>query len=201
MKQHIPKGLIYFRLIAGLIIVLLSLLHAPYYTTIAILLLALGLLSDILDGIIARQLHISTQALRRLDSAVDQVFFIVVSVATYIQCPTFFKENAVWLIVLLSFEALTYLVSFFKFRKEIATHTIGAKLWTLFVFATLIQLITTCNSELLFIICFWTGIITRIEIIAIILAIKNWTNDIPSFYHAIQLRNNKVIKRHKMFNG
>lgn len=201
MKQHIPKGLIYFRLIAGLMIVLLSLLHVPYYTTIAILLLALGLLSDILDGIIARQLHISTQALRRLDSAVDQVFFIVVSVATYIQCPGFFNENAVWLIVLLSFEALTYLVSFFKFRKEIATHTIGAKLWTLFVFATLIQLITTCNSELLFIICFWTGIITRIEIIAIILAIKNWTNDIPTFYHAIQLRNNKVIKRHKMFNG
>lgn len=201
MKRYIPIGLVYFRLAAGFVIILLSVLHISNYTAIAITLLALGLLSDILDGIIARQLEISTQSFRRIDSAVDQIFFITVAIATYIQCPRFFSDKAIWLIVLFASELLTYVVSFVKFRKEIATHTIGAKIWTLFLFAALVQIITVCNSDILFSICFWIGVLTRIEIIAIMFTIKKWTNDIPSLYHAFQLRNNKIIQRHKMFNG
>ncbi|MEO8855317.1 MAG: CDP-alcohol phosphatidyltransferase family protein, partial [Ginsengibacter sp.] len=157
--------------------------------------------TDIFDGIIARKLNISSQKLRRLDSSIDQVFFISVAIATYIQCPDFFKTNALKLEVLLGLEGLTYLVSFLKFKKEIATHSIGAKIWTLFLFATLIQIILQCQSIILFNICFWVGILTRLEIIAIILALKKWTNDVPTFYHSLKLRNNKEIKRHKMFNG
>lgn len=92
MKTHIPKILIFSRLIIGLVIIALSYLHVPYYATIAITLLTIGLLTDIFDGIIARQLNISTQYLRRLDSTIDQLFFISVAVATYIQCPDFFKS-------------------------------------------------------------------------------------------------------------
>jgi CDP-diacylglycerol--glycerol-3-phosphate 3-phosphatidyltransferase len=168
---------------------------------IAIVLFSIGLLTDIFDGIIARRLNISTQKSRRLDSTVDQLFFISYAVATYIQCPTFFKLNATKLIVLFSFEGLTYLVSFFKFKKEIATHTIGAKIWTLLLFATLVQIILQCQSVILFNFCFWIGLLTRLEIIAVILILKNWTNDVPTFYHAIKLRQGKEIKRHKLFNG
>ena len=201
MKTQIPKLLIYSRLVLGLTIIFLSNFHFEGYKTIAIILLTVGLLTDIFDGIIARQLKVSTQKLRRLDSTIDQVFFISVAAATYIQCPRFFSENAIMLIVLLSVEALTYLISFLKFKKEIATHSIGAKIWTLLLFATLIQIIGQCQSFVLFNICFWVGLLTRLEIIAIILALKKWTSDVPSFYHAIKLRQNKEIKRHKMFNG
>jgi CDP-diacylglycerol--glycerol-3-phosphate 3-phosphatidyltransferase len=58
-----------------------------------------------------------------------------------------------------------------------------------------------CESLVLFEICFWLGLITRLEIIAIILALKNWANDVPSFYHSLKLRKGKEIKRHKLFNG
>ncbi|HLV46549.1 MAG TPA: CDP-alcohol phosphatidyltransferase family protein, partial [Flavobacterium sp.] len=153
------------------------------------------------DGIIARQLNISTPKLRRLDSTIDQLFFISVAIATYIQCPDFFKENILKLTILIGAEALTYLICFIKFRKEIATHSIGAKIWTLTLFATLIQIILQCQSSVLFNICFWVGLATRLEIIAIILTLKKWTNDVPTFYHALKLRQNKEIKRHKMFNG
>lgn len=185
----------------GLVILFLSIYKVPHYESIAITLLTLGLLSDVFDGIIARRLNVSTQTLRRLDSSVDQVFFISIAIATYLQCPTFFHTNAVMLIVLFSFEGLTYVVSFLKFKKEIATHSIGAKIWTLLLFATLVQLMVQCQSTVLFSICFWFGIITRIEIIAIILTIKNWTNDVPSIFHALKLRRGKEITRHKMFNG
>ncbi|ASW75464.1 CDP-alcohol phosphatidyltransferase [Chryseobacterium piperi] len=201
MKNKIPTLLILFRFIIGLVIIYLSLIQIDHYQTIIVILLSIGLLTDIFDGIIARQLNISTQKLRRLDSTVDQIFFISVIVATYIQCPTFFKANMYKLIILIAFEALTYLTSFLKFKKEIATHSIGAKIWTLILFATLIQIILQCESILLFNLCFWVGLLTRIEIIAIILILKKWTNDVPTFYHALKLRQGKTIKRNKLFNG
>lgn len=201
MKHQIPKALIFSRLFIGFAIIAFSIFHIDHYEIIAITLLTIGLLTDIFDGIVARQLNISSQKLRRLDSTVDQIFFVAVAVATYIQCPDFFASNALKLSLLIGVEALTYVVSFLKFRKEIATHSIGAKIWTLFLFATLIQIMMQCESTVLFDICFWLGVLTRLEIIAIILTLKNWTTDVPSFYHALQLRQGKEIKRHKMFNG
>jgi phosphatidylglycerophosphate synthase len=201
MKTKIPQVLIFSRLIIGLMIIVFSSIHIDNYKTIAILLLTIGLLTDIFDGIIARQLNVSTQRLRRLDSTVDQLFFISVIIATYIQCPDFFRDNAIKLIILISVEAVTYLISYLKFKKEIATHSIGAKIWTLFLYATLIQIMVQYQSTVLFTICFWVGLLTRFEIIAIILILKEWTNDVPTFFHSLKLRQNKEIKRHKMFNG
>jgi CDP-diacylglycerol--glycerol-3-phosphate 3-phosphatidyltransferase len=201
MKKHIPMSLIWARLLIGIVIVILSYHRVRNYQAVAIILLTIGLLTDVFDGIIARRLQVSTQKLRRLDSTVDQLFFSAVAVATYIQCPDFFKTHALKLGVLLGLEALTYVVSFLKFKKEIATHSIGAKIWTLSIFATLIQVMVQCRAPVWFEVCFWTGLLTRLEIIAIILTLKKWTNDVPTFYHAWKLRHNQEIKRHKLFNG
>ncbi|WP_443938056.1 CDP-alcohol phosphatidyltransferase family protein [Pedobacter sp. MW01-1-1] len=201
MKKHIPIALIYSRLFLGILIVLLSLLKVQQYSYIAIALLTVGLLTDIFDGIIARKLGISSEKLRRLDSTIDQVFFISVALATYLQCPDFFKTNLSKLALLIGAELLIYLTSYIKFKKEVATHSIGAKFWTLILFATLIELIVHCQSKTLFNLCIWLGVVTRLEILAIILILKKWTNDVPTFYHAIQLRQGKQIKRNKLFNG
>lgn len=201
MKSKIPVLLIFSRLVIGFVMIALSILKIEYYQTIAIVLLSVGLLTDIFDGIIARHLNISTQKIRRLDSTVDQVFFISVGVATYIQCPEFFSTNATKLIILIGAECLIYVVSFLKFKKEVATHSIGAKIWTLLLFATLIQVILQCQSVVLFNLCFWIGLLTRAEIIAILLILKEWTNDVPSVYHSIQLRKGKPIRKSKIFNS
>ncbi len=199
--KKIPLLLIYLRCILGPILVLFSFLKVNHYHIVAIVFLSVGLISDIFDGIIARRLGISTQKLRRLDSTADQIFFIFIGIATYIACPLFFYNNYIKLIILLSFESLTYIVCYLKFRKEIATHAISSKIWTLILFSTLIQVITTCNSKILFQFCFFVGLITRIEIIGIISILKVWSNDVPTLYHAILLRQGKPIKRHKLFNG
>ena len=201
MKNSIPKILIFLRLFIGFIIILLSILKISYFKEIVVFLLVIGLLTDIFDGIIARRLNISTQLLRRLDSSVDQIFFISVIVASYIICPEFFKSNLVLLSILIGAEVLTYVFSFLKFKKEVATHSIGAKFWTLILFTTLIQIILKCDSQLLFLFCFWIGIITRVEIILIIITLKSWTNDVPSIFHAVKLRKGLSIKRNKLFNG
>ncbi|WP_083326175.1 CDP-alcohol phosphatidyltransferase family protein [Hymenobacter coccineus] len=199
--KYVPVILIYARLVIGALLVILSLLKIEYFSAVAITLISIGLLTDVFDGIVARQLNVSTEKLRRLDSAVDQIFWLLVLGAIYLECRSFFALNAAKLLMLLVLEVATYAVCFVKFRKEVATHSWGAKLWVLISFATLVQIIITCKSRILFEICFYIGMISRIEIIVIFLILKNWANDVPTFYHALLLRQNKPIKRHKLFNG
>jgi len=199
--NKIPIALIYTRLLLGVCILLLSIAQIDHYNVIAVVLFATGLLTDIFDGIIARRLNVSSAQLRRMDSTIDQVFFISVAIATFIQCKAFFYNNAIKLAILLGTEALTYVVSFIKFKKEVATHAIASKIWTLILFATLIQIMVECKAPALFQWCFYIGMLSRFEIIAILLFLRKWTNDVPSVYHAILLRRGKEIKRHKLFNG
>ncbi|MCX2572989.1 hypothetical protein [Pedobacter sandarakinus] len=103
--------------------------------------------------------------------------------------------------ILIGSEIFCYVISYAKSKKEIATHSIGAKIWTLILFATLVEVMAHCQSAILFEFCFWIGLITRAEIVAIILTLKEWTNDVPTIYHAARLRQGKQIKRNKLFNG
>ncbi len=199
--NFIPRALILSRLMIGIVIVSISYRQVGHYKTFAVILLAIGLLTDIFDGIIARRLNISNVNFRRFDSAADQFFFLCIVGATYIQSPAFYQDNWIPLSLLGLAELTTYLVSYGKFRKEVATHALSSKIWTLILFSTLIQLILTNDSTVLFQCCFYTGIITRMEIIAILLILNEWTNDVPSVFHAIRLRQGKTIRRHKLFNG
>lgn len=199
--KNIPLLLIWSRMVMGLLLIVFSLAVPGYFSVIAIPLISIGLLTDIFDGIIARRIQVSTTHLRRLDSLVDQVFWLSVAAACYIRYPLFFHANAVKIIILIAAELLAYLVCFIKFRKEVATHALSSKLWTLLLFATIIQLIATSSSTILFNICFIAGVITRAEIILIILIIRRWTNDVPSVYHAVLLRKGRTIKRNKLLNG
>jgi len=199
--NKIPLALMYVRLAFGFIIVYISWFPINSFRMIIVTLIILGVLTDIFDGIIARKLNVSSQYLRRMDSSIDQVFWICTLIGAFIICTDFFKINYMKLLILLAVEGLTYVVSFIKFKKEVATHAILSKIWTLTIMVTLIQIILSCNSVIFFNICFYFGILTRIEIIAILFILKEWTNDVPSLYHAILLRQGKQIKRNKLFNG
>lgn len=48
---------------------------------------------------------------------------------------------------------------------------------------------------------FVLGLLSRLEIIAILIMLKSWTNDVPSLLHAIKLRKGVPIKRNRYFNG
>jgi CDP-diacylglycerol--glycerol-3-phosphate 3-phosphatidyltransferase len=172
-----------------------------HFAAWAVGLLTLGLLTDVFDGIVARRLGVSTEKLRRLDSAVDQAFWALVLVATYLACPSFFARHAAQLWALLALEGFTYAVSYLRFGKEIATHSWGAKAWVLASFAALVQIITTCDSQVLFTASLCLGVASRLEIVAILLLLRRWTNDVPTCYHAWLLRQNKPIRRHKLLNG
>jgi phosphatidylglycerophosphate synthase len=201
MSKRIPYLLLYTRLGLGFIILFMSFFSHPVLPPVAVGLLIIGLLTDIFDGIIARKLNISSEKLRRLDSTIDQVFFISVAFASYNINPDFYRQNWLPTSILLASEGLCYLLSFIKFKKEVATHSILAKIWTLSLCSTLITVMLQGNTTIIFWICFTLGIISRVEIILILITLKAWTNDVPSLLHAIKLRKGISIKRNKYFNG
>lgn len=201
-KSEIPFLLLYIRLLLGIVIIPLSLLPASVFSLIAVVVLGIGVITDFFDGYIARRLGVSTENLRRLDSTVDVFFFLGISLATGLHCPDFvFREKAAPLLLLIGSEAATYGLSFIKFRKELATHSIGAKIWTLVLAATLVDLLLDCQSGVLFDWMLWLGLATRLEIAGILLVLRVWTPDVPSIWHAVQLRRGKTIRRLTIFNG
>lgn len=193
--------LIWSRVLLAVVIVLMAITRPVHYRGIITACITYGLLSDIFDGIIARRVGVSTPGLRRLDSSADQFFWLLILIAACIIAPDLYRGRTTAIGTLLLTEAATYLLSYYRFRKEVATHAIASKFWTLTIFAVLIEAIATGHSGWLFQLCFYTGMVTRVEILAILLIIPRWTNDVPSVYHALQLRKGQTIKRNKWFNG
>jgi CDP-diacylglycerol--glycerol-3-phosphate 3-phosphatidyltransferase len=186
MKQ-IPFLLIYSRILIAVIIGFLAVSEADDQAEWIVSLMIFGLLTDVFDGIIARKLNVSTEKLRIWDSNVDQFFWIVVIGSIFYLKLGFIKENLFWIGLVVFLEVLSYLISYGKFKRSIATHSILAKIWTLSLLAFLIDLALNSSSNIPFMICIGLGILSRMEIILIILRLNKWTTDVPSIFAVSKL--------------
>lgn len=198
---RLPFILIYSRAILAVVIGIFAFLNPAYTRIVIVILMSLGLITDIFDGIIARRLNISTQKLRVLDSNVDQFFWIVTICAIFYLNQAFLKANYGWILVVVFLEFLTYTLSFFKFKKSIATHSILAKIWSLTLLGFLIDLCLNSWSFIPFIICIGLGIVSRIEIVLIILKLKCWTTDVPSIFAVGKINRGEPVRKNSLFNG
>lgn len=199
--KSVPLILIYSRAIIAVLIGLIALFN-PDHTKIAVVtLMSLGLLTDIFDGIIARSLNVSTQKLRVLDSNVDQFFWITTIFAIFYLNQDFIKANYGWILIVLFLEFSAYMLSFLKFKKSIATHSFLAKIWTLSLLGFLIDLCLNSWSIVPFIVCISLGFLSRVEIILIILKLKNWTTDVPSVFSVARINRGETVRKNRILNG
>ncbi len=166
-----------------------------------IVLLFLGLLSDVFDGIIARKLEISTEKLRRMDSQTDLVFWLCVGYCSWILNPEIIIHNEYSIILIFVMEVMTYVLSITKFGKETCTHALLSKLWGITLLMAFVGIIGFGYSGITFALAIIFGIIGHIDVFLIIYFLPKWTHDVPSCYHAYLIKNGIKIKRYKWFNG
>ncbi len=199
--MNIPKSLILFRLLLAPIILGLAYFIGQNSKVLIVILMYLGLLSDIFDGIIARKQNISSPQLRRMDSQTDMIFWLSLGFATWILFPKLISDNAsaIWTILLM--EIACYVISFLKFGKETCTHAFLSKLWGLTLLIAFTSLIGFNHAGIPFYLAIIFGLLSHIDVILIILLLPKWTHDIPSAYHAFLIRKRIEIKRNKYFNG
>jgi phosphatidylglycerophosphate synthase len=100
MKQHIPISLIIFRLLLAPIIFGLVYYYQEDSKLIVLILMYLGLISDIMDGIFARRFNVSSAGLRRFDSQTDMLFWLSIGISTWMLYPELIRHNAVPIIVI-----------------------------------------------------------------------------------------------------
>lgn len=199
--KHIPFLLIYSRILIGIAVGLLAIFKIDHYPIWIVVLMSFGLLTDVFDGIIARKLKVSSEKLRIWDSNVDQFFWLVCIGSIFYLNIDFVKSQFFWIATVIMLELLAYLISYIKFKKSIATHSILAKFWTLSLLWFLIDLTLHSTSHLAFIFCIVLGIISRTEIILIILKLKKWTSDVPSIFVVSKINKGIPIKKNKLFNS
>lgn len=178
--RKLPHLLIYTRLLLGIAIGILAVHYPAHFQSWIIILMTLGILTDIFDGVIARRLRVSTRKLRILDSNVDQFFWLVTAGAILYFNPDFLMTHIGWISAIVLLEVTTYMVSFYRFGRPIATHSFLAKIWSVSLFAFLIDLSLTGNGGFLFWACMILGIISRLEILGIVLRLKRWAFDVPT---------------------
>lgn len=200
MKQQIPKLLVLSRLLIAPLLPTIAFNFGSEAGSFLAVLLVIGLLTDIFDGIIARKLKVSSSGLRRLDSQVDLVFWLCAGVAAYLLLPHIFFTNKFLLAALFFMEALCYSVSFLRFGKETCTHAFLSKLWGLLLFSTLFSSFAFGQAGALIKITAYWGLLSQADVLLIILIIPRWQNDIPSSYHAWLIRKGIPFKKSILLN-
>lgn len=198
--MNIPQLLILFRLLLAPIILSLAYFLGDGARLSIVILMFLGLISDIFDGIIARKMNISSVKLRRMDSQVDLIFWLSVAASCYLLNPEIIKENQWGIILVFIMEALCYLTSFIKFGKETCTHAFLSKMWGISLFIAFVSLIGFGYGGFPLYLTIILGIISQLDVIMIILILPRWQNDIPSSYHAYLIRKGIPFKKSKLLN-
>lgn len=199
--MNIPIMLILFRFLLAPIILGLAYYVGDSSRVLIVVLMFLGLISDILDGIVARKQNISSEKLRRLDSQTDMIFWVSIGFATYFLNPDIINNNIIYVRIILGMEIACYVISFLKFGKETCTHAFLSKMWGITLLIGFTSLIGFNHAGIPFKLAIFMGLISHIDRILIVLILPHWTHDIPSVYHAYLIRKGKDFKRNVYLNG
>jgi len=186
----VPLALTGLRAALAPVMVLLALRY-PYGIAFGACLIV-AFLSDVFDGIIARRLGVATAGLRRLDSIVDTLFYLGALFAAWHLQRAALLEHLDALLLLAALEVARYLFDLAKFRREASYHMWSAKLWGMFLFLGFFWLLAVGETGLPVTLGIWLGIVSDVEGLAISLVLRRWQNDVPTFLHALKLRQAQI---------
>ena len=186
---HVPLALTAMRALLAPFIVLLAIAW-PSELMFGIFLFV-ALLSDVFDGVIARRLGVATPTLRRLDSIADSMFYLCAMFAAWHLHKSEVSEYLNPLAVLLFLEVVRYVFDYAKFRREASYHMWSSKAWGLALFFCFLSLLSFGKGGWPVALAIYLGIAADLEGLAISVTLKKWRTDVPSVFHAIQLRRNE----------
>lgn len=184
MKINIPNLLSLFRIITAPFLLISGWFGMPrlFFT-----LFGLMLLSDILDGIIARALDQTSKLGAKLDSYGDIVTYLSTPLAVWWLWPDIIKEEIVYIIAAIVIYILPAFFSLAKFRQLASYHTWTAKVSAVLMSAGVVILLGFENP-LLFHIAVYFLAIQAVENIAITLILPQPKNNVRTFWHVYKNR-------------
>ena len=184
MSLNIPNTLSLFRIIAAPFLLLTGWFEMP---TLFFVLFGLMLLSDALDGIIARMLNQTSELGARLDSYGDIVTYLTTPLAVWWLWPDLVKEELYYIIAAIIIYVLPAFFSLYKFGKLASYHTWITKISAVLMSAGVVVLLGFDNN-LLFHTAIYFLVIEMVENIAITFILPQQKANINSIWHAWKYR-------------
>jgi phosphatidylserine synthase len=189
-----------FRFLLAPISIFLSYKYKTSCCILLVILICLGLISDILDGIIARKYKIATENLRRMDSLIDIIFWMSIAISTWIIRPAIIESNWKFILSFIILEIICSGISLLRFGKEVSTHAYSSKFWGLTLFLAFISILGYNYGGFFLYLTIIAGYISYVDVILLLIILPQWTYDVPSFIHANLMRNKINIKKNIWFH-
>ena len=180
MSLNIPNLLSLFRIIAAPFLLLTGWFEMP---DLFFILFGLMLLSDALDGFIARILDQTSEEGARLDSYGDILTYLSTSLAAWWLWPDLIKAELYYIIAAIIIYILPAFFALAKFGKLASYHTWITKVSAVLMSAGVVMLLGFENA-LLFHIAIYFLVIEMVENIAITIILPKPKSNIYSIWHA-----------------
>lgn len=180
MILNIPNGLSFFRIIAAPFLLLTGWFEMP---SLFFILFGLMLLSDVLDGFIARILDQTSELGARLDSYGDILTYLATLLAAWWLWPDLIKAELHYIITAVIVYILPAFFALVKFGKLASYHTWITKISAVLMSAGVVMLLGFENA-LLFHIAVYFLVIEMMENIAITILLPKPKSNIHSIWHA-----------------
>jgi phosphatidylglycerophosphate synthase len=184
MQWTIPNILSLFRIVAAPFLLLSAWLQMP---TLFFILFGAMLLSDALDGFLARLLDQTSHLGARLDSYGDILTYLSTMLSVWWLWPDIIKSELSYIIAIMLFSLIQILFSLVKFGKLASYHTWITKISAV-VMSLGIAILLLFNDANLFHWAVYLLAIEMVENIAITLLIKEQRTNIHSLWHALKER-------------
>ena len=148
--------------------------------------------TDMIDGFLARRLHITSPRGSQLDSLGDQITFAIGITGLIIFEYAFIKANYILIFIALFPYLIQMLIAYRKYGKATAFHTYLAKLSALLQGVFILWSLFFHPVYPLFYIMLVFGILETLEEIILIFMHKEWRSDVKGIYWALQQRKRRA---------
>jgi len=181
---NLPNLLSLLRLAAAPILLLLAAADRP---TAYLLLLLAALLSDVVDGFLARRLNQRTELGARLDSWGDFAIYMTVPLGAWWLWPDLIRHEAGFVTAVVASYVLPVAFGFLKYRRLTSYHTLGAKISAVLLSAGALLLFAG-GPAWPFRLAVAALVLAELEEIAITAVLPEWKANVPTLRQALRSR-------------
>jgi phosphatidylglycerophosphate synthase len=161
--------------------------HAGMTATGAAWVIALGFFSDIIDGYVARWLHVSNAMIRGFDSFADTIFYLAALYALFYFRADVVTRHRVMIGALVLSQIVEHAVEVRKFGKPASYHAMSAKVWGATLPIALISVLVSGRDDFL-VLALVAGFISHADCFVITCILPEWRHDVATAYDALAIR-------------
>ena len=180
--RSIPNLLSIYRIIVAPILLLVSIYG---YKNLFLILFALSVLSDFLDGFIARTLHSETEYGSRLDTWGDTFTFGFLPMCFYFLWPEIIYREMYYVLLAIISIIFPLIYGYHKYKIMISYHTFISKLSVLMISLSTFSL-ALFHINTVFHIAAFLQLIAGMELVGIIAILPTYEGNVKSLLHVIK---------------